>query len=82
MWGLLAPTPLGSAVRSTPADAPYGHVGKCTYAEGIFHLGLNAYASFSVAERVLSAVRDDIAPRVARTCLLSAVSYSKSTWTQ
>lgn len=56
MWGLLAPTPLGSAARSTPADAPYGHVGKSTYAEGIFHLRLNAYANLSVAERVLSAM--------------------------
>ena len=27
MWGLLAPTPLGSAVRSTPAKAPCGHFG-------------------------------------------------------
>ena len=44
-------------MRSTPADAPYGHVGKSTYAEGIFHLRLNAYVSFFVAERVLSAVR-------------------------
>ena len=34
MWGLLALHP-GSAVRSTPADAPYGHVGKSTYAEGM-----------------------------------------------
>ena len=27
MWGLLAPTPLGSVGRSIPADAPCGHVG-------------------------------------------------------
>ena len=62
VWGLLAPTPLGSAVRSTPADAPYGHVGKRTHAESkedpLFHRGQPpqcAYVSFSVAERALTA---------------------------
>ncbi len=27
VWGLLAPTPLGSVGRSTPTEAPYGHFG-------------------------------------------------------